>query len=160
MVRKCVICGKAFEIIPKIRGQATRKTCSPECQKELRHINKLKANQAYRDRNKEKLNAEGRKRYNKDPKKQNKRVRECYQKIKNEIITLLGSKCVYCGFSDLRAIEIDHVNGGGHKERKKFHIYGYYKHILEQVKAGSKDYQLLCSNCNDIKRYEQQHIPD
>lgn len=156
MLKTCIICGSKFELIPKLRGQATRKTCSTECHEELKHINKLKGNKAYRDRNKERLNAESRDYRNKNLETQRRRVRECLQNIREKIVKLLGSKCVICGFSDPRALEIDHINNNGNEERKIFSTYGYYKHILDQIKVGSKDYQLLCSNCNAIKRYERQ----
>jgi len=76
-------------------------------------------------------------------------------KIRTEIHTLLGSRCSKCGFSDDRALQIDHVKGNGYEERHKFHsFYSYQKHILSEIKASSKDYQLLCANCNWIKRWE------
>lgn len=84
--------------------------------------------------------------------------------IRMEIFNLLGDKCVHCGFSDWRALQIDHVNGGGTKERRNTrthfsnNLYYYYKHVLEQIKGGSKDYQLLCSNCNWIKRWENREF--
>jgi hypothetical protein len=71
--------------------------------------------------------------------------------IRGRILEILGNKCVYCGFSDLRALQIDHINGGGEKERKIHKGNSYYRYILKQLKTGSKDYQLLCANCNMIK---------
>lgn len=74
---------------------------------------------------------------------------------KEEIYRLLGSKCAHCGFADPRAFQIDHVNGGGTKEKRKYQrAYTYYMHILNEIKSGSKDYQLLCANCNLIKVIE------
>lgn len=58
-------------------------------------------------------------------------------------------KCVQCGFSDIRALQIDHINGGGGKHFKKRGSVKYYKDMLVQ----SEDYQILCANCNWIKRY-------
>lgn len=76
-------------------------------------------------------------------------------RIRNETIQLLGSKCVKCGFSDYRALQIDHVKGGGRKELRKYaHREAYSLALLKKIKAGSKEYQLLCANCNWIKRYE------
>jgi hypothetical protein len=81
--------------------------------------------------------------------------------IKMEVFGLLGNKCVnpynqphpnWC--NDVRCLQVDHVNGGGIKEGKMFRsTYSYYRMILEKIKVGSKDYQLLCANCNWIKRY-------
>jgi hypothetical protein len=94
-------------------------------------------------------------------------------KLHMEIHHLLGDKCISCGFSDWRALQIDHINGGGHRDRirrcgkKGMGKVGgsqYYRYILRQIKLGSKDYQLLCANCNWIKRYEKNegygHISD
>lgn len=79
-------------------------------------------------------------------------------KFRTEILALLGNKCVCCGFSDPRALQIDHVNGHGSQERKLFKRDSarFYKFVLKQIKSGSKDYQLLCANCNWIKRIEKK----
>jgi hypothetical protein len=83
------------------------------------------------------------------------------KKIRAEIFALLGGRCsnpkclVPNGCSDSRCLQIDHIHGGGNKRRKNNHSNNvYYKRILNEIKAGSKDYQLLCANCNWIKRYE------
>lgn len=70
------------------------------------------------------------------------------------IINLLGGKCVKCGFSDWRGLQIDHVRGGGTKHRKRCKNESAYN---KEIEAGitSGDYQLLCANCNQIKRYER-----
>ena len=83
-------------------------------------------------------------------------------KLKEEIITLLGSKCAnpfnlnHGDFiNDKRLLQIDHVKGGGRKEIKRFKNHTLYlMFVLKQIKSGSKDYQLLCANCNWIKRIE------
>ena len=86
----------------------------------------------------------------------NKAKKKCRNKIRLKIFELLGNKCAYCGFADPRALQIDHVNGGGTNEIKVLgqNRYAYYVHILSEIKDGSKDYQLLCANCNWIKRWE------
>jgi hypothetical protein len=72
-------------------------------------------------------------------------------KQRKEIIEFLGGKCVECGFSDERALAIDHKFGGGTKERKE--IGGaYYSHIIKKLKSGTDEYQILCFNCNQIKK--------
>jgi hypothetical protein len=79
------------------------------------------------------------------------------KKVREEIISLLGGKCIICGYSGL-ALQIDHVNGKGTEERK---ILGkgvkecnlkYLLFVLDKIKNGSKDYQLLCSNHN-LEKY-------
>jgi len=83
------------------------------------------------------------------------RVKRWYHRKKMEIFVLLGCKCIRCGESDWRCLQIDHVKGGGQKERKRFSCYFLYLNfVLKQIQSGSKDYQLLCANCNWKKRYE------
>ena len=85
-----------------------------------------------------------------------KQYRDYTRRKRQEIIDLLGGVCVECGFSDLRALQIDHINGGGHQERvKRGNGHTYYNHILREIDAGKELYQLLCANCNWIKRYEE-----
>lgn len=56
-----------------------------------------------------------------------------------------GSK----GCTDFRVLQIDHVHGGGTRERKKLG----YEAMLKKAATGDISYQLLCSNCNWIKRH-------
>lgn len=89
-----------------------------------------------------------------------KRHKQWAKKQRLELIKLLGGKCIWCGESDWRCLQIDHVHGGGRKERKKFKgsTTSYYSFVIKQIKAGSKDYQLLCANCNWKKKYENEEV--
>lgn len=73
------------------------------------------------------------------------------------LINLLGGECIKCGFRDLRALHLDHINGGGNKERKRdsgrLHRY-YYKNPDLAIRK----LQVLCANCNWIKRYEDDEL--
>jgi hypothetical protein len=82
--------------------------------------------------------------------------RKYRNKIRMKIIELLGGKCVRCGFSDIRALQIDHVNGDGYKDRRRYNCDVKYRKTLKEIKDGSKRYQLLCANCNWIKRWENK----
>ena len=84
-------------------------------------------------------------------------------KRKLNIIALLGGKCVCCGFNDSRALCIDHIKGNGREHRRKFTASNgnfrgrkYYMSIYRELLNGSMDYQLLCANCNQIKKYENK----
>lgn len=68
-----------------------------------------------------------------------------------EALKKLGNKCVSCGYSDIRALHIDHVNNDGYKERNIRKSLNR-KIALELVDINR--YQLLCANCNWIKRLE------
>lgn len=74
---------------------------------------------------------------------------------KNELFLLMGGKCTNCGFSDFRALQIDHVNSDGAKDKR----YGnritgntYWRKVAASFEAGENMYQVLCANCNWIKR--------
>lgn len=54
------------------------------------------------------------------------------------------------GCTDRRCLQINHVNGGGYAERRKLSGNAYYGHVLD---APYGVYQLLCANCNWIKRH-------
>jgi hypothetical protein len=60
-----------------------------------------------------------------------------------------GTLTCNCGFSDERALCIDHVNNNGAHERKMIKGSGIYAHIIRQ--GYPPDYQVLCANCNQIK---------
>ena len=72
------------------------------------------------------------------------------QELRQQVLELLGNQCAICGFSDMRALQIDHIDGGGYRAKLHRSVIGRYKGILE-VKG--KGYQLLCANCNQIKKY-------
>ena len=80
--------------------------------------------------------------------------RERNRKDREDALRAFGKvECAKCGFSDRRALHIDHINGGGNQERKKFKDPNkYHKHICKNV----SNYQLLCANCNFIKKHEEQ----
>jgi len=112
-----------------------------------------------------------RKQYQKNPEKYRKicrewrrkhseRTKELYQKyylrLKVKVIEKLGGKCVRCGFSDPRTLQIDHVHGGGVKEIK---MLKNRRNFLKKVLADKEgNYQMLCANCNAIKKVENKEI--
>jgi len=72
-------------------------------------------------------------------------------------LEILGGECVRCGFDDYRALQIDHINGNGTKERKSM-TKNYHKAVIASVLNNENKYQLLCANCNWIKRVENNEI--
>jgi hypothetical protein len=68
---------------------------------------------------------------------------------KFQAIRALGGRCSRCGYADWRALQIDHINGGGSHESTNTHEF------LERVIRGKDvEFKLLCANCNSIKRCE------
>ena len=79
--------------------------------------------------------------------------------IKARVMTHYGngvSACVRCGFSDIRALSIDHINGGGYTHRKEIHRSGNTFNWWLISNNYPLGYQTLCMNCQWIKRFEQQ----
>lgn len=98
-----------------------------------------------------------------DPEQQKRATSEWQQRQQKEsrieLVALLGGRCVRCGYaSDVRALCVDHVRGGGTAEGKR---YGWtrYRVIIKKVLAGSSEYQVLCANCNQIKKIEAKEQP-
>ena len=63
--------------------------------------------------------------------------------------------CAHCGFSDVRALSIDHIQGGGGKHTKEIHASGgsFYRWLSRNNYPSG--YQVLCMNCQWIKRVEK-----
>jgi hypothetical protein len=64
--------------------------------------------------------------------------------------------CAKCGFSDIRALSIDHINGGGRKHTQELKKVGtiFYRWLIKN--NFPKGYQVLCMNCNYIKKIENK----
>lgn len=73
-------------------------------------------------------------------------------RVRRKALEILGGRCVRCGFDDPRALQIDHINGGGHQERLASR--GSVESRIVRGDVGP--YQLLCANCNCIKRVENK----
>ena len=74
-----------------------------------------------------------------------------YYRLRSEALHTLGDVCCKCGFSDPRALQIDHIYGSGSQERKVLKTEDLYKKVIRDPTP----YQLLCANCNWIKRYAE-----
>lgn len=73
------------------------------------------------------------------------------QQWRDKALDKLGRKCATCGFDDVRALHIDHVNDDGYEERKGTTAVQRYKLVVADTEGR---YQTLCANCNFIKKYE------
>jgi hypothetical protein len=80
------------------------------------------------------------------------------KETRNKILELLGSKCnnpecpIPRNKMDIRALQVDHINDNGYKERKQLKQYQMYKRVLKYP----EDYQLLCAYCNWLKKYKNK----
>lgn len=63
--------------------------------------------------------------------------------------------CIRCGFNDIRALSIDHINGKGESHRRSLGITSG-NNFYQWLKKNNypEGYQVLCMNCQAIKRIE------
>ena len=66
--------------------------------------------------------------------------------------------CVRCGFSDIRALSIDHINGGGTKHRIELGRTGEAFYRWLRMNGYPEGYQVLCHNCQWIKKSENREV--
>lgn len=83
---------------------------------------------------------------------------EYRERIKAEVLEYYGGgklACAHCGFSDIRALSIDHIDGRGKQHRQNLGIsrsLTFYRWL--QGQDYPKGYQTLCMNCQFVKRAE------
>lgn len=75
-------------------------------------------------------------------------------KLRRKTIEVLGGKCAKCGITDSRVLQIDHINGGGCRQKRTTSNTTWYRQIVKDPESAKVVYQILCANCNWIKRYE------
>jgi hypothetical protein len=68
-----------------------------------------------------------------------------------------SSPALKCGvfsavFYNIKALSIDHINGGGGKHRKESNITHFYNWLKKNNYPTG--FQTLCLNCQFIKRYD------
>ena len=84
------------------------------------------------------------------------RFKEKVLKGKIEVLTYYGNgklSCVMCGFEDIRALSIDHINEDGASHRRQnHHGLGFVFYRWLQLHNYPSGYQTLCMNCQWIKR--------
>ncbi len=88
------------------------------------------------------------------------RVKELDKKsrdgIRDKVFVMFGGKCVRCGFTDYRALQLDHIHRAKEKRNGHFRAgQGLYASIL-RGEQDTSEFQLLCANCNWIKRVENK----
>ena len=108
-------------------------------------------------KNPEKVRERKRQWRKKNPEKGREYCRGWNRRFRLRIIEHLGGKCNRCGITDVRVLQIDHINGGGRRELRSLSRHQYY-HLVFSDTIGK--YQLLCANCNWIKKYESNENPN
>jgi len=89
-----------------------------------------------------------------NPEKYAAQSRAAKKRLKDKVFAMYGAACSCCGFSDMRALTLDHVLNNGAEERKELGERGVYNRAIERHR--SNEYRILCMNCQFIKRVEAQ----
>lgn len=72
----------------------------------------------YRETHRDKFNEYSKKYVRTNGDKVKRSHEKWYFNWKMRMIKKLGGKCVHCGFKDIRALQFDHINGDGYKEKR------------------------------------------
>lgn len=109
---------------------------------------------------KERRRHQVRKRYHKDPLRFLIYANRARMKIKQEVMAYYGrgkAACLVCGFDNIDALCLDHINDNGKEDRKLLGGSGgsaIYRKI--KSKGLPPGYQTLCANHNMIKEIERK----
>lgn len=91
----------------------------------------------------------------KNPKRSSEIAAKTRAKTRRDCMVAYGGKipkCACCGEKEYRFLQLDHINGGGTKERVKYGA-GTGMFSMLRKKNYPKGYQVLCANCNHAKQY-------
>lgn len=91
-----------------------------------------------------------------NPATRRKSARDHNARRRSELMAFFGGACVRCGFSDSRALHLDHIHGNGNQIRAKggHGLHEKWKMTRDNPNEARSVFQLLCANCNNIKRFE------
>lgn len=84
-------------------------------------------------------------------------------RVKNDVFSHYSGgeiKCKSCGFNDIRALQLDHINNDGAEERRRVghsrtSAGGTFYRWLRK-NGFPPGYQILCANCNWVKEWERR----
>ena len=71
-------------------------------------------------------------------------------KARLSALKILGGKCVVCGEHNPMFLTIDHIDGGGSKERRTVSPGTTYRKIRDKIRT-EEEFQVLCFNHNAEK---------
>ena len=66
-------------------------------------------------------------------------------------------KCKYCSENRIECLQIDHIEGMGNEQRKKYGLKSssmFFKWLIDN--NFPKGFQVLCANCNWYKRFHPE----
>lgn len=75
------------------------------------------------------------------------RLREKHRERRVSLLERYGGRCACCGEARTEFLAIDHVEGGGTRERNSTKPHEYYRRLLRSP-VPLPGYRVLCHNCN------------
>lgn len=90
-------------------------------------------------------------------KEDNRRKREIRRKLHQDVVAFFGGKCSNpgCNVTDWRILDVNHLNGGGREDIKKYGGYYVFCRAILDGRRPTDDLNLLCKNCNWLYDYER-----
>ena len=89
----------------------------------------------YRESNVERVKA----RHKNYRRRARQKIRLNYSLARERVLKRLGGKCSRCEFADVRALQIDHVNNDGYKQRQEMSWREYYQMLLNMTDSELKE---------------------
>lgn len=135
-----------------------RRASQPEKEKEIRKRFYAKNRETllirrkkdyYKNQEREQKNA--RERYWKNPKAA--KLRHYCMKLKALEVVSPSICCIYCGESDPKKLEIDHVDGNGTEHRKKMDGANFHYTLVREGIPENVRLQILCETHNAMKAW-------
>lgn len=81
------------------------------------------------------------------------------ERVRLEVLTYYGRgrcACVKCGFTDIGALSIDHIDNSGASYRRTLHNFSIYSWLKKE--GYPEGYQTLCMNCQWIKERRRRGV--
>jgi hypothetical protein len=139
---------KTWHSAKRERDGAEGRAKAAQYQREWREKNRDKAR---------KISKEANARYvDKNPTTRRKSARDYNARRRSELLAFFGGSCVRCGFADPRALHLDHISGGGkvYRDAGRHGLHEKWKMTRDDPDGARAIFQILCANCNFIKRDE------
>jgi len=135
IVSRCKYCDKQYT--PYFKNKKNSGYCSRFCY-----------NRGYYIENKEKIDIRNKKWHTNNKYKMNKFGRDHRERRKTEAMNHYGGcVCQLCGVEDIEVLVLDHISGGGTKQRRGFGDgHAIYRWVYNNHYPDG--FRVLCRNCN------------
>ena len=148
----CGKCGKE-RWVPFIKGEISCKLCIA-CAPKRRRLY-LYTDGKIKSRNQSQIWRKN------NPERRREIDHKSWAKAKEEVLTHYGNgklACIKCGFDDIKALSIDHINGRGEIDRKNINRRGGMLYFWLRKNNYPEGFQTLCMNCQFVKRITNKEV--